>query len=430
MLLLLSLLSACDTQDAADSAPAEWACGDPWSSEDPDLPLPDTWAPSGDEFLVVVLPDTQIYAMSYPETFDSQLRWVARWAEAYNIAFVSHVGDIVQHGNAADEWDVAVAAYGWLEDEDIPHGFAVGGHDFSVGADLANTECGTNFAHMDCDMAHFMERFGPAHYADRAWFAGSSESGHSSYQRVQAGGLELLFLHMPQDPRLAELEWAKAVLDANPDALAHITTHRHLFDYRLTEDLPEPLNLLPAGRFNALTYLLGGQSLIFQDSVNAEELYQELVVAYPNVWGVHCGHVDAEFKQGSTNVAGLPVHEVLVDFQDMSDGGGGWLRLLKFKPAEDQVDVLTFSTLTGEIRANGDGFEHAIGIVEHYKEDAVEALAGMGIETEGLDEYLAAVKTEGSEERADYYETLYEDGDRDSCFTLDVPFAAYLEAAR
>ena len=58
-----------------------------------------------------------------------------------------------------------------------------------------------------------------------------------------------------------EVDWAHGVLDAHPGTLAHLTTHRHLFDYRLTEALPAPLDLLPAGRFNSATYLLGDQGL-------------------------------------------------------------------------------------------------------------------------------------------------------------------------
>lgn len=397
-----------------------------------DLPLPEDFAPAEGEFLVVVLPDTQIYAESFPATFDSQLRWVADWAETYRIVFVSHVGDIVNTGSDAAQWDVAAAAYDWLVPGDVPHGFSPAGHDISMsGVDPSEFDATcSNFAHLDCGMTRYLERFGPQHYADRAWYAGSSPSGHSSYQRVSAEGLELLFLHLPQDARRSEVDWAHEVLDANPGTVAHVTTHRYLFDYRLTWWLPSPLNLLTAGRFNDAIYTLGGQDLMFTDSVKAEELFDELIAAHPNIWGVHCGHVDAEFRQSSVNAAGLPVYETLVDFQDMADGGGGWLRVLKFSPARERVEVVTFSTLTGEVRENGDGFDHSISILEAYKGEAIDILKDLGMDIEELEALLLAVSTPGSPEREAYYDSLYGDGERDSRFGLDVDFHAYAEASR
>jgi hypothetical protein len=411
----LSLILACG--DPEPAAPAE--------ADPPEVP----YAPVGDEFLVVVLPDTQIYAMSYPATFDAQLRWVAERADDYRVAFVTHVGDIVQTADADAEWAVAEAAYGWLEDLDIPHGFSVGGHDFSVGGVAADSSC-ANFADVDCTFSDYLQRFGPSRYEGRPWFAGASPSGWSSAQRVSAGGLDLLFLHLPQDPPRAEVDWAHQVLDANPGTLAHVTTHRHLFDYRLTEWLPPPLNLLPAGRFNALTYLLGGQTLKFTSSLDAETLFQELIAAHPNIWAVHCGHVDAEFHQQATNAAGLPVYEILVDFQDMADGGGGFLRVLKFKPSAGQVEVFTVSALTGEIRQNGDGFAHSLDILEAYEEAAAAELASFGVDLEALAELLSVVREEGSADQEAYRDSLYAGGQRDSRFTLDVDFKKYVQASR
>ena len=401
---------------------------------DKDEPEPDTNAPyapdADDEFLVVVLPDTQIYAMSFPATFESQLRWIAENAEPLRIVFVSHVGDIVQTGTATNEWDVATAAFDWIQDIDLPHGFSVAGHDYSVGDGSVRDNSCANFTNLDCDFTDFLARFGPQHYADRGWYAGSSASGASSYQRVSAGGMDLLFLHMPQDPPRAEVEWAKEVLDANPGTLAHLTTHRHLYDYRLTADLPNPLDLLAPGRFNALTYLLGGQDLHFKTSLTADEVFTELVAAHPNIWGVHCGHVDAEFHQTSTNDAGLPVHEILVDFQDMADGGGGWLRVLKFRPSAKQVEVYTLSTLTGELRENGDGFDHSLDILTAYESAAIEEFEQLGMDTTEIQAYFDLVRDPSTPEHAAYRESLYAAGERDSRFVLDVDFPAYIAASR
>jgi hypothetical protein len=64
-----------------------------------------------DAFTVVVLPDTQIYAWLYPETFEAQTRWIAENKDTERIVFVTHVGDIVETGTAAEEWANAQAAW-------------------------------------------------------------------------------------------------------------------------------------------------------------------------------------------------------------------------------------------------------------------------------------------------------------------------------
>lgn len=403
----------------------------------PDAALPartppatiEDFAPEDDEFIVVVLPDTQIYAQRFPETFDSQLRWIAENAEAYRIVFVSHVGDIVQTAGARNEWDVAAAAFDWLHDIDMPHGFSMGGHDTSWGFGGTSDSSCSPFDRTDCTHADFLEYFGPENYADRDWYAGSSPSGISSFQLVEVEGLRLLFLHLPQDVPAAEAEWANEVLDAHPGRLAHVTTHRYLFDYRLTDVLPPPLRFLKAGRFNQLTYTLGGQQLMFNTGVPVEELFSTVISPHPNVWGVHCGHVDAEFRQSMQNAAGLPVHEILADYQDMSDGGGGWLRLLKFKPSDNEVEVVSYSTTSDRIRENGEGFEHSLEILDAYKNAYAGELERFNLDLEELEMLLDLVRTEGSPERDEYYESLYGEGQRDSWFVLEVDFQAYIDAS-
>ncbi|MCB9663774.1 MAG: hypothetical protein H6732_06660 [Alphaproteobacteria bacterium] len=384
-------------------------------------------------FSVVVIPDTQVYAQHHPEVFARHLQWIVDHAEEHRIVFVSHVGDVVEHANNADHWQAAVQAFAPLRAADLPHGISVGAHDFAgagpfdreVDSSCSPFDDGDGWPNVDCAFGEFLQHFGPATYADRPWYRGASPSGHSSYQVVEAGGMELLFLHLPQDPPEAEVVWGNEVLDAHPHTLAHLTTHRYLFDYRLTEALPPPLDLFVAGRFNAATYAIGGQVPMFHDSVEADDLFTRLVAPHPNVWSVHCGHVDAEFRQEAVNERGLPVQEILVDFQDMADGGGGFLRLLTYLPEEDRVEVYTVSTETGELRENGDGFEHSIDILAAYREQAASLLETFGIDEAEADQLFADVRGP-TELRQQYYDSLYGEGARDSRFALDVDFDAYL----
>jgi len=426
---------AADTaQDAAADAASEDSGPDAVVAADVLVPntsdplgLPLNLIPKGDEFMVAIIPDTQIYAEQFPDTFERHMKWLAQRASAYNIVFVSHVGDIVQTGEKRNEWNNAVAAYDWLRDEGVPHGLAIGSHDFSDTNqyDGPIKPCGGE-GQVGCKVQMYVEHFGAALYKDKPWYRGASTSGESSYQIVEASGFKLLFLHLMHDTPQAELQWAGEVLDAHPDALVHLTTHRYMFDYRLTEALPPPLGAVTAGRFNLIAYTVGGQSA---GPTTATKLFEDFISTHPNIFMVHCGHVDAEFRMKDLNKAGLPVHQTLVDFQDMADGGGGWLRLLHFKPSENKIEALTVSTETGKLRNNGDGFEHSIGILDYYKKAYAKDLEELGLDMTELDALLTAVKTPGAL-RDTYFSSLYDAGDRDSRYTLDVDFQAYLDAAK
>jgi hypothetical protein len=280
---------------------------------------------------------------------------------------------------------------------------------------------------VDCEFTAFRERFGPEVYAGRAWYGGASPSGRSSFQQVEAEGLDLLFLHLPEDAPEPEVAWAEGVLADHPQALAHLTTHRLIFDYRLTDIMPSPLDLFVAGRFNALTYAIGDQGLRFTDGTTADGIHQRLVASQPNVWGVHCGHVDGEYRLAETNARGLPAYELLTDFQDMAGGGGGLLRVLTFDLSAETVSVSTVSTETDRARQNGEGFEHSLDILEAYKGTAYDALEGLGFDTSVYDALFAEIQVEGSELREQYRASLYGGGERDSAFVLDVPFSDYID---
>jgi hypothetical protein len=417
------------TDVAGDDTAADTAVGQDVlvpNTADP-LGLPLNLIPKDDEFMVAVIPDSQIYAEQFPQTFERHMKWLADRAAAYNIVFVSHVGDIVQTGEKRNEWNVAVASYDWLRDAGVPHGLAIGSHDFSDSNqyDGPIKPCGGP-GEVGCKVQMYVEHFGAALYKGKPWYRGASTTGESSYQIVEAGGFKLLFLHLMHDTPQPELQWAGEVLDAHPDALVHLTTHRYMFDYRLTEALPPPLGAVTAGRFNLIAYTVGGQSA---GPTTATELFTDFISTHPNIFMVHCGHVDAEFRMKDLNKAGLPVYQTLVDFQDMADGGGGWLRLLHFKPSQNKIDVLTLSTETGKLRTNGEGFEHSIGILEYYKNAYADDLAGLGLDMAELNALLTGVKTPGAL-RDSYFSSLYDAGDRDSRFTLDVDFKAYLDAAK
>jgi hypothetical protein len=74
-------------------------------------------------------------------------------------------------------------------------------------------------------------------------------------------------------------------------------------------------------------------------------MWQKLVSKQPNIFLVACGHVGGVHLQRSVNDSGGSVIEILTDYQNLAQGGQGWLRTMRFVPAENQVYVDAYSPL-------------------------------------------------------------------------------------
>jgi hypothetical protein len=260
-------------------------------------------------FSLIVLPDTQLYTCTYPEIYYEQTRWIKENAEKENIVFVSHVGDIVQNGAAEPaEWDVANKAMSAL-DGVVPWAVAIGNHDYETPGNpegVATT---------------YIKFFGPDRFKDYPWYGGSSPDNLSSYQFFSGGGRKFMIIHLESDTRDETLAWAEAVLKEHPDVPAIVSLHIYLNN--------------------------GGRrpTHYFRRSACAspEDIWNKLIKKHPQIFMVLCGHVGAEYHQLSTNDAGEKVFELLTDYQHLANGGNGWLRIIRFVPEEDEIQVKTYS---------------------------------------------------------------------------------------
>ena len=87
-------------------------------------------------FTLVALPDTQIYAQSYPQHFHAQTEWIAENRDRLNIKFVLHLGDITKR-NTPEQWENAKAAMSRL-DSRVPYALAPGNHDYGPGGNASD----------------------------------------------------------------------------------------------------------------------------------------------------------------------------------------------------------------------------------------------------------------------------------------------------
>ena len=263
------------------------------------------------DFTIMVLPDTQFYIVSWstpaaggqgkPIMFQHQIDFIKAQKDNLNIKFVTHVGDIVDHGDQQWEWDLANSYMSQL-DGVIPYAIAPGNHDASV-----------MWGH---DYPLFNATFPASRYASQAWYGGSFPAGNNknSYQLFSASGMDFIMLHLESDPQADARTWASGILDLYPNRRAIITTH---------------------------WYLEGGMT------AQGTNIWNDVINNHANVFMVICGHSCArEGMSTSTNKFGGKVYQILTDYQCDYNGGNGQLRYYTFHPDQNKIEGFTYSVET------------------------------------------------------------------------------------
>jgi hypothetical protein len=280
-----------------------------------DLSLTAAKAANPDPFTVLMLPDTQFYSESRPQIYDAQINWVLANRTPQNIVFLSHVGDVVQTASKSIEWQRADAAMDRL-DGVMPYSVAIGNHDYAP----KDTRSGSGT---------FVQYFGAARYAGRDWYGGSSPDQLNHYQIFSAGPWQFLHITIEWEARDSAIAWAQGVIDAHPNLPVIIATHAYLRS---------------SGSRSTTTTSSDGNS--------GEQIFQKLVRNNPQVFLTLNGHFCGEANKTSTNSRRQPVFEVMADYQCRTNGGDGWLRLLRFDPAQNRIDATTYSPTLGRFETD------------------------------------------------------------------------------
>ena len=276
-------------------------------------------------FTLAVLPDTQIYAESFPEIFDSQTRWIADNAGRLNIAFVLHEGDVT-NGNAEYHWRNAVHSMGLL-DGVVPYAVVLGNHDMGPAG-----EC-------DSRDSLFNDHFPVGRFENMPTFGGVFESGRldSSYHLFSAGGTDWLVLALEYLPRDSVLDWANDVAASHPERRVIVLTHSYVYsDNTLHGSSPD--HAAGPGT-DSLAAAPGGANYPVQ-------IWDKLVRRHRNMTLAFSGHFvepSPTARLVGTGDAGNRVYQMMANYQGMEKGGNGYLRLVKCDPELATIEVETYS---------------------------------------------------------------------------------------
>jgi hypothetical protein len=258
-----------------------------------------------DNFTVIVLPDTQHYSEAHPEIFIHQTQWIVENIRNLNIIFVTHLGDLVQNNDHVEkEWQVADKAMDLLNDV-VPYSVLPGNHDMQPGG-----------------QAIFYNKYFPAsRFEHQMWWGGSYNDNKNNYQFFSSGGDKYIIFHLQYCPPKEVINWADEILSSYSDRKVIISTHS----------------------------FLGNESLRVSHCKNTSDgnitgvgLWNQLVKNHPNIFLVLSGHIPG-WSRRTDNLNGHIVHQLLSDYQDMENGGNGYLRIMTFQPNRDIILVKTYS---------------------------------------------------------------------------------------
>ncbi len=145
----------------------------------------------------------------------------------------------------------------------------------------------------------------------------ASPANTNNYELFSAGGLDFIVVHMEYDIRASSfyqpvLDWADALLKAYPNRRAIITSHW----------------IVNTG--NPATFSTQGQNIYNALKNN------------PNLFLMLCGHVNGEGIRSDT-YNGHTVYSVLQDYQDITNGGNGFLRIYNFSPVNNRITIESYS---------------------------------------------------------------------------------------
>ena len=314
--ILLSAIGACSTTG--------------WSAE---RRLPP--APAG-SFSIVVIPDTQAYrgrgtkatpSSNEPVTnavFDAHTRWIVDNLRAQRIAFVSHVGDIVDR-DVPEQWAVARQLMDRLhqrvpDDSNQPgcgnpvpvlarcgstalaaalppYGIALGNHDLKANGDTTL----------------FQQYFPAARFAGFPWYGGTPSdeleaqygNNANSFQLFSAGGLDFVFLHLECNAPDAVLRWADEVLADHASRRALVATHMGLGPLAQPQKA-EDFFVAPKGRmqWKKVHGRLGN---------TPQQMWDKCFRRHAHLFLILSGDQSRTqaMRLASRNDAGQPVHEVV-----------------------------------------------------------------------------------------------------------------------
>ncbi|MBU3188249.1 metallophosphoesterase [Clostridium bowmanii] len=266
------------------------------------------------KFKIALLPDTQVYAVHYPEIFNDQTQWLADNFKKDDIKFAMHLGDVVDGGTEA-EWKNATAAMDTLDNNKVPYGVTIGNHDLSIN-------------HHD-----FVKYFGKSKAQDNPGFIECSDNEMNSAYTFEAEGRNFLVIFLDIDASNDELAFAQTVVDRYPNNPTIVVTHTLIG---------------PEGDMASKPY-----TYKCAENNSPEQIWEKFISKNNQIFMTVNGHDQGANNIVRNNDAGLEVYQYLVDYQGGTKGGNGFLRVIELDLNDNRINHSTYSPTINEFKTDG-----------------------------------------------------------------------------
>ncbi len=276
---------------------------------------PVSTAAPAEDFTLFVIPDTQSHVASSTlyVAFNAMTNYIVAQKDTRNVAFVTHVGDIVNTSSNTTEWQRADAAMDILDAGSVSYSVGPGNHDVAFGT------------------TYYPDWFGNVRFVAQSTYQGyytAEGDNYSNYSLFSASGMDFILINLKYQPSTGALDWADALLKTYSDRRGIVAQH----DILNTNDTWA----------NQATYTaLSDNSNLF------------LIV---------CGHMhtssDGSAYRLETRTGMNPVHVLLTDYQDYNNAANtGYLRILTFRPASDEIYAEVYSPYVSAYLTNASNYE-------------------------------------------------------------------------
>ena len=376
-------------------------------------------------FTLAVIPDTQNYvdfskqknegfALDASELFIQQMQYIADNSEANGgeIAFAASVGDVWQHQSKkideehaargitatpnpfldrilsvtektrSVEIPKAIEGYQILADAGVPFGVAPGNHDHDAMWTASGFPPNVNkpireirMTAEDLGVLHiggldnFRSVFGDdkPFFKDKPWYVSSFNGGANGAQKFTAGGYTFLHFTLEMQASNEVVAWVEKVMADNLGLPTIFTTH----DYLSVAGERKANPIVDLARVDPTQHN------------SAEQMWQKLYSQHDQIFLVLCGHQHGQSHRVDDNVNGVPVIQILADYQDRGQVGldagqpksrltrqaeaigDGWFRLMDFDLNADKPSVAVKTYSPHYAKFSGDEANYVAWYKEH-----------------------------------------------------------------
>lgn len=287
---------------------------------------------------VVVIGDIQEYTknndLGYYWAYT--MSWIAAQKKAgVKINYILQTGDLTDN-NTYDQWYRYAVVRNFLPE--TPFIACPGNHDYKWNKDGQITNRSSSL------FDHYI------HYKDSPTFGIEHEFEENSVTNVilkcQIQQQPYYIISLEFGPRDEVVEWAKTIVQANPDKKYLLLTHAYLDPKGQRADWVKYLSYTAKSQFQG------------SSSNDGEDIWQKLVRYNDNVILVLCGHNGFTAKLLSENNYGTVVPQIMFNNQYQANGGDTWIQFWEFPPEGNTAKARTYNVLRKkEEKASSANFE-------------------------------------------------------------------------